>query len=82
MDILGIGPQYSQWRSYRIIESENTWGLKNLWRPSSPTLFSEHGQLEQVVQGCVRSGFECLQGQRLYSPSRQPVPVFNQRQNK
>lgn len=35
---------------------------------------SEQGQLEQIIQGCIWQGFDCLQGQRL---SGQAVQMFS-----
>lgn len=46
--------------------------------------WSKQGQLEQVTQVCVQSGFEYihLQGWSLHHLSGQPLPVFDHSQNK
>lgn len=56
---------------HRTGELEGTSG------PLSPTLCSNLGHLEQIVQGHVWSGLGCLWGWRFHSHSRQPVPVFD-----
>lgn len=50
---------------------------RHVWRLSSPSLLVKQGQLEQVAQGSVQSGFQYLQGLRLHSLSVQPAPEFN-----
>lgn len=47
---------------------------RTIWRLSDP---SKQGQLEQVVQGFVESGFEYLQGLRINTQPEQPAPVFD-----
>lgn len=41
----------------------------------------KRGQLKQVTQDHVQSGFECLCGWRLHSLSEQPIPVFDHPQS-
>lgn len=45
------------------------------WSSPCPSPCLEQGQLEQVAEGRVWSGFEYLQGGRLPSPSGQTFPV-------
>lgn len=47
---------------------------RDVWRSSSPSPCSKQGELEQVAQGRVRSGFEYLQGWRDFNLSGQPAP--------
>lgn len=49
-----------------------------LWT-ASPTLCSKQSQLQLTTQACVQSGFKCLQGWGIHSPSRPSVVVGNLR---
>ena len=58
--------------SHRVVEVG-----RHLLSSSSPNALLKQGQLQQVAQDYVQSGFEYLQGWRLHSLSGQPVPVFD-----
>lgn len=47
---------------------------RGLWK-SCPILLLKQSHLEQLVQDCVWTDFECLQECRLHNLSEQPVPV-------
>lgn len=49
---------------------------RDLFRSSSPTPLLRQGQLKQITQDHIQSGYECLHGWRLNILSGQPVPVF------
>ena len=57
-------------QNHRIVEVG-----RDLWRSSGPTTLLKQGHLEQVVQDCVQTAFEYLQG--LHHLSGQPVPVLS-----
>jgi len=50
---------------------------RQLLRSTGPTPLLKQGHLEQVVQDCVQSSFEHLQGWRFHILSGQPVPAFD-----
>lgn len=60
------------------IAKDRTVKLKGTTAPLSPTVCSNLGHLEQIVQGHVWSGLECLWGWRFHSLSRQqPMAVLD-----
>lgn len=46
-----------------------------LEKTSGSHLVQIHAWLDQLAQGCIQSGFECLQGQGFHSLSEQLVSV-------
>ena len=56
--------------SHRMVEVG-----RHLLSSSSPNALLKQGQLQQVAQDHVQSGFEYLQGWRLHNLSGQPIPV-------